>query len=80
MMTISNARAMLGLSLIVGIAFAGCATQAPLSADQLSAVLSAPDRSSADKDNDTRRKARDMLAFIDARPGMRILDVGAGGG
>lgn len=60
MLTIGNARAMLGLGLILALAIAGCATQTPLSADQLTALLSAPDRSSTDKDNDTRRKARDM--------------------
>ena len=58
----------------------GCATQSALTPDQITALLSAPDRSEADKANDARRKARDMLAFIDARPGMRILDVGSGGG
>lgn len=60
---------------------AGCATQTTsLTRDQISAVLAAPDRSEADRTNDVRRKARDMLAFIDARPGMRVLDMGAGGG
>jgi len=59
---------------------AGCAAQSPLTPEQIGAVLSAPDRSEADRTNDARRKAREMLAFIDARPGMRILDVGSGGG
>ena len=69
------------LVLVLSALLASCATQAPqLTQDQIAAVLSAPDRSSADRDNDGRRKAREMLAFIDARPGMRVLDVGAGGG
>ena len=59
----------------------GCATQAPqLTRDQINVVLAAPDRSEVDKANDTRRKAVEMLAFIDARPGMQVLDLGAGGG
>jgi predicted methyltransferase len=69
------------LVLMLGALLVSCATQAPqLTQDQIATVLSAPDRSSADRDNDSRRKAREMLAFIDARPGMRVLDVGSGGG
>ena len=67
-------------SFITLLTLAACATQPPLTADQISTVLAAPDRSEADKANDARRKANDMLAFIDARPGMQVLDVGAGGG
>jgi len=58
-----------------------CATEAPrMGASQIDAILSAPDRSEADRANDKRRKAPQMLALIDARPGMRVLDLGAGGG
>ena len=72
--------ARLAYSFITLLTLAACATQPPLTADQISTVLAAPDRSEADKANDARRKANDMLAFIDARPGMQVLDVGAGGG
>jgi predicted methyltransferase len=68
------------LALAAVAVLSGCATQAPLTPDQIAVVLAAPDRSEADKANDPRRKARDMLAFIDARPGMRVLDMGSGGG
>ena len=69
------------LGLYLALVLAGCATQSPpLTPDQITAVLSAPDRNEADKANDERRKVREMLAFIDARPGMRVLDVGSGGG
>lgn len=69
------------LGLFFALVLAGCATQSPpLTQEQIAALLSAPDRSEADKTNDTRRKVRDFLAFIDARPGMRVLDVGSGGG
>jgi predicted methyltransferase len=68
------------LALAAALVFPGCATQSALTPDQIAAVLSAPERSDADKANDTRRKAHDLLAFIDARPGMRVLDVGSGGG
>lgn len=77
----SNASLTRWLSLFVALALAGCATHSPpLNADQLNAVLAAPDRSDADKAIDIQRKAREMMAFVDARPGMRILDVGSGGG
>ncbi|MPZ45248.1 MAG: methyltransferase domain-containing protein [Betaproteobacteria bacterium] len=67
---------MLVLSLIVG-----CASEPPrLSAGERQAILDAPDRTEADRANDGRRKAPQLLAFIDARPGMRVLDLGAGGG
>lgn len=77
----SNASLTCWLSLFLALALTGCATHSPpLGADQLNAVLAAPDRSDADKANDIRRKAREMMAFVDARPGMRILDVGSGDG
>ena len=68
------------LTLLATLVLSGCAAQSPLTPDQITAILSAADRSEADKANDGRRKAREMLAFIDARPGMRILDMGAAGG
>ena len=57
------------------------ASRAPaLSPDRIAAILSSPDRSAADRTNDTRRKPAELLAFIDPRPGMTVLDVSAGGG
>jgi predicted methyltransferase len=69
--------------LLLGIfaMFHGCATQAPsLTREQINAVLCAPDRAETDKANDTRRKASELLQFIDPRPGMQALDLGASGG
>jgi len=77
----NSGRASRLFALMLAFALASCATRSTsLTPDQVAAVLSAPDRSVADKDNDSRRKAREMLAFIDARPGMRVLDMGSGGG
>ncbi len=61
--------------------FAGCAS-APqrVTAEQAAAIVASPDRAEADRTNDVRRKAAHLLAFIDARPGMRALDIAAGGG
>ena len=44
------------------------------------AVVSAPDRSAADKALDPGRKPAEMLDFLDVRPGMKVEDLGAGGG
>ena len=42
--------------------------------------LSAPDRSDADRQADKRRDPVPLLAFAGVRPGMKVLDMGAGGG
>src|SRR5882672_1676848 len=44
------------------------------------AVVASPDRSGADRETDQRRNPELLLAFTGARPGMRVLDMGAGGG
>jgi predicted methyltransferase len=43
-------------------------------------LMAAPDRSDADRKADTRRDPLPLLAFADLRPGMKVLDMGAGGG
>ena len=44
------------------------------------ALVAAPDRSAADRATDARRDPLKLLALIGARPGMKVLDMGAGGG
>ena len=44
------------------------------------AILAQPDRTDADKQNDQRRHAAEMLAFIGCRPGMKELDMAADAG
>jgi predicted methyltransferase len=44
------------------------------------ALLAAPDRSDADRQADKRRDPAPFLAFAAVRPGMKVLDMGAGGG
>jgi predicted methyltransferase len=58
----------------------GCAGPQPLSTDRIAAIVASPDRASADRINDIRRKPADMLAFIGVRPGMVALDVSAARG
>jgi predicted methyltransferase len=43
-------------------------------------IVAAQDRTEADRRNDERRKPDELLAFTGARPGMKVLDMGAGGG
>jgi predicted methyltransferase len=44
------------------------------------AIIAAPDRKDTDRDVDKRRDPVKLLAFTGARPGMTVLDMGAGGG
>src|SRR2546426_8535517 len=44
------------------------------------AMVASPDRSEADRQTDQRRNPELLLAFTGVRPGMRVLDMGAGGG
>jgi predicted methyltransferase len=44
------------------------------------ALMAAPDRSAADRAVDKRRNPVPLLVFAGARPGMKVLDMAAGGG
>ena len=51
-----------------------------LSPDRIAQIVASPDRSEADRRNDSRRKPQEMLAFIGVHPGMVALDLSAAGG
>jgi predicted methyltransferase len=59
-----------------------CATGAAAqdSSPDYAAIIAAPDRTDADRQTDKRRDPAKLLLFTAARPGMKVLDVGAGGG
>ena len=59
---------------------AGCAGMGAGPAVDYEAIIAAPDRSDADRKNDIRRKAVQLLAFTGIRPGMKVLDLATGGG
>ena len=44
------------------------------------AIIASPDRSDADRHTDVRRQPAKILAFTGVKPGMKVLDMGAGGG
>jgi alanyl aminopeptidase len=44
------------------------------------AVVDAPDRSQKDRDLDAGRHPAELLEFLDLKPGMKVADMGAGGG
>ncbi len=59
---------------------AACAGTPTAPSESIAAIVGSPDRSPADRINDSRRKPADLLAFIAPRPGMVALDVSAARG
>jgi predicted methyltransferase len=55
-------------------------TASALSATALQAIIDAPDRSDADKALDAGRKPVEMLSLLKLQPGMKVAELGAGGG
>jgi predicted methyltransferase len=71
------------LSAVAVAAFAGCASMTPQTWEvrpEIRAVVASPDRSDADRNTDERRKPEMLLAFAGVKPGMKVLEVGAGAG
>src|SRR5260370_26383803 len=60
----------------LGVTHASAQAGAP----DYAALMAAPDRSDADRQADKRRDPVPFLAFAGLRPGMKVLDMGAGGG
>jgi predicted methyltransferase len=58
----------------------GVAAASAQVAPDYAALIAAPDRSAADREADKRRDPVPFLAFAGLRPGMKVLDMGAGGG
>jgi predicted methyltransferase len=67
------------LACIVLFALAWAAAVAQ-SAPDYAAIVAAPDGSDADREIDKRRDPVKLLAFTGVRAGMKVLDMGAGGG
>ena len=69
----------LSFAVVLGIA-AGAREVRAQAAPDYAALLAAPDRSDADREADKRRDPLPLLKFAAPRPGMKVLDMGAGGG
>ena len=52
----------------------------PLAAQDYAAIAASADRSDADRETDKRRKPTQLLPFIGVKTGMKVLEMGAGGG
>jgi predicted methyltransferase len=66
----------IALAIVLGLLTACTAAKSP----DYAAIVAAPDRTEADRQTDQRRKPDVLLAFTGAAPGMKVLDMGAGGG
>lgn len=67
------------LSIVAGWSLVSAAAQ-DAKAPDYEAIVASPDRSDADRQTDARRQPAKMLAFTGVRPGMKVLDMGAGAG
>jgi predicted methyltransferase len=71
-------------SFAIAAALAGCVglsgAKAQTGTPDYAALIAAPDRTDQDRQTDQRRDPLKLLIFTDARPGMKVLDMGAGGG
>jgi predicted methyltransferase len=77
---LSGRRGAVGAAMIAAVAAAGATSACAQGAPDYAALLAAPDRSDADRQADKRRDPVPFLAFAGLRPGMKVLDMGAGGG
>lgn len=56
------------------------AAAGPTISPEIRAIVDAADRAPADRALDAGRKPAEMLAFFDIKPGMKVAELGAGGG
>jgi predicted methyltransferase len=82
MIASSTRRSITAAAFGLAAAFAACLGAGPARAQapDYAALLAAPDRSDADRQADKRRDPLPFLEFAGPRPGMKVLDMGAGGG
>ena len=69
----------LSFAVVLGIGVGAREARAQATPDY-AALIAAPDRSDADREADKRRDPLPLLKFAGPRPGMTVLDMGAGGG
>ena len=76
----ANIRAVVAAGTAIAALAACTCASAQTSAPDYAAIVASPDRSDADRQIDARRDPLKFLAFAQLRPGMKVLDMGAGGG
>jgi predicted methyltransferase len=82
----SGSRWFPALLAILGLATGmdGCAASqsdgSPVLSESYKQAVASPLRTDEDRDADARRKPLEFLQFTNVRPGMRVLDIAAGGG
>ena len=69
----------IGFAVVLGIG-AGVHEVRAQAMPDYAALIAAPDRSDADREADKRRDPLPLLKFAGPAPGMKVLDMGAGGG
>ena len=69
-----------GFMLVGLIAAAFPVSRASAQTPDYASLLAAPDRTDADRQADKRRDPLPFLVFAGVRPGMKVVDMGAGGG
>jgi predicted methyltransferase len=74
--------AAVGAAIILAVAAGSPAVMRAVAqnAPDYAAIIAAPDRSDADRQADKRRDPLPFLQFAGLQPGMKVLDMGAGGG
>lgn len=78
--TSNGARTAVALLVLAMLSLLSLPVSPPAKAQDYGAIVAAADRSDADRETDKRRKPAELLAFFGIKPGMRVLDMGAGGG
>ena len=76
----ANIRAVIAAGTTIAALAACTCTLAQTPSPDYAAILASPDRSDADRQIDARRDPLKFMAFADLRPGLKVLDMGAGGG
>src|SRR5258708_3265234 len=71
---------LIALAAVMATGFGAATAAAQGGTPDFAAIVAAPDRSDADRTTDKRRDPVKLLAFTGVRTGMKVLDMGAGGG
>lgn len=69
-----------GIAALLASALLSFANAGDAAAQDYAAIVAAPDRTDPDRQTDQRRKPAELLAFARLKTGMKVLDMGAGGG